>query len=366
MTNRQAPTSNLPVRILDGDPGERVLSVDGAWGAPGLNLSHWPGNTTPADLKHDLSTGIALAFTRLPVEEQRARLDGCTAICNNHYDTDGICAVFALVDPEAAGAREAALLAAARAGDFFQVPSEEAFVIDSIVGGLGDASRSPWAERFAGATDRERHEICTHGALECLPAWLDGDVADLRPLWEPRLAALRADRADLQRAAMDDLVHLSLRVWTAAPGSISSRAGAHCFDPGRHALFDQGNADRHLVMGPSSRAGGGTTYRFVVGTLSWFELVSPAPPPRPDLAALAARLNALEGTGGGDEVAWRHQRPDGASPEVWFGTAEFPPFTEHAEVVLKQSALEASRVKAAVVDALREAWVFPDEDEDDI
>ena len=43
----------LPVRILldpevsPEDPGEPLLSVDGAWGAPGLNLSHWPGNKTP-------------------------------------------------------------------------------------------------------------------------------------------------------------------------------------------------------------------------------------------------------------------------------------------------------------------------------
>ena len=360
---------NLPVRISAGPSADPVISVDGAWDAKGLNLSHWPGNATPADLKHDLSTGIALNFARLGQATRKARAAGCVAICNNHYDTDGICSLYALVHPEAALEQEEALLAAARAGDFFQVPSEEAFIVDAIVAGLNDPARSPWREDFAGLADRERHELCTHRLLERLPRILAGDVEDLRELWEPPVAALRADLADLETATLDDLVHLSLCVWTAPAGAVSTRGGTSRFDPGRHALFGKRTSDRHLVIGPGPAAGtgdaAGNTYRFVVGTLSWFELVSPAPPPRPDLAALAAHLNGLEGTGPGDAAAWRHQSPEGASPELWFGSAEFSPSSEHASVVLTDSALEPHRVKGAVVDALRAAWVFPEDDEDD-
>ena len=57
---------DLPVRIVDGPPAEPVITVDGAIGAPGLNLSHWPGNTTPKELRHDLSTGSALASVSPP------------------------------------------------------------------------------------------------------------------------------------------------------------------------------------------------------------------------------------------------------------------------------------------------------------
>src|SRR5262249_51528808 len=42
---------NLPLRMVEGRTSERLLSVDGAWGQPGLNLSHWPGNATPKELK---------------------------------------------------------------------------------------------------------------------------------------------------------------------------------------------------------------------------------------------------------------------------------------------------------------------------
>ena len=87
----------LPLRIVDGSSPERVISVDGAWGAPGLNLSHWPGNTTPRELKHDLSTGIALNFARLADGRRRELAQGCTAIANNHFDTDGVCAAFARI-----------------------------------------------------------------------------------------------------------------------------------------------------------------------------------------------------------------------------------------------------------------------------
>src|SRR5262245_52723944 len=114
---------NLPLRMVEGKTSERLLSVDGAWGQPGLNLSHWPGNATPKELKHDLSTGIALAFARLPQRERERLAEGCVAIANNHYDTEGVCAVFAVRRPELALPRAEKLLAAGAAGDFFHVPS---------------------------------------------------------------------------------------------------------------------------------------------------------------------------------------------------------------------------------------------------
>jgi hypothetical protein len=356
---------NLPVRVQDQAGSEPVISVDGAWGAPGLNLSHWPGNSTPADLKRELSTGIALAFSRLDAADQAARSAGCVALCNNHYDTDGVCAMLALADPQSAWRHEEALLAAARAGDFFQVPSEAAFVIDAIVTGLTDTQRSPWSARFQGLSDRARHELCTLEVLERLPGWLAGDVDEFKMLWEPRLADLRADLADLSALPEDDLVHLSLSVWQAAPGARSSRStDSPSFDPGRHALFGSRATDRQLVIGPGASPGSGATYRFLIGTLSWFDLPGPTPPPRPDLVALGSTLNELEGTQSSDTVSWQHQSPSGASPELWFGTSEFAPFSQHAQSVLMSSALEPTTVKTAVVDALRAAWVFPDADDE--
>jgi tetratricopeptide (TPR) repeat protein len=91
---------DLPLRIVGSKLEEPAISVDGAWGQPGLNLSHWPGNATPASLRHDLSTGIALALRAAPADERARLAAGCRSIANNHFDTDGCCAMFAVRRPE--------------------------------------------------------------------------------------------------------------------------------------------------------------------------------------------------------------------------------------------------------------------------
>jgi hypothetical protein len=348
---------DLPVRIGDQTaPGERVISVDGAWGAPGLNLSHWPGHTTPLELRHDLSTGSALLFAELPKERQAELAEGCTAIVNNHYDTDGTCALFALRYPELALPRRERLLAAAAAGDLFRFPDDHALCVSAIVDGLADQQTSPWRDRFTGLDERARHETVTHGLFEELPAILDGELAPFAPLWEPVLEAAHRDVEDLALAQRDDLVHLDMTVWTAPRGTTSSRASASrdgltpIFDPGRHAVFGTSEADRALVVGPLQ---GGTTYRFLISTVSWFDLVTRAALERPKLERLAEALNALEGTSQGDEHAWRTQPTDGPSPELWFGTRENPLFSEHAPC-LAPSGLDTVAVRRVIFDAARE------------
>lgn len=349
----------LPIRIVDAVVPERLISVDGAWGQAGLNLSHWPGNTTPAELRHDLSTGVALNFARLPLARRRELAAGCVAIANNHVDTDGICALYAVAHPEAALAREERLLEAAWAGDFFRVPSEHAFQVDATVGGLFDETRSPWREAFAGLGDRERREYVARELVARLADLLDGDLSEYADLWGTALESLRADRADLARAQRDELVHLDVAVHTAPDGLVSSRPHARVphYDPGRHALFATTQTDRALVVGPQ---GAGATYRFVVNTTSWFDLASGPRLPRPDLAQLAAHLNTLEGSDPANEFAWRAQPTASPSPELWFGRGKAAMFAEHAPW-LAPSRLAPKTVKNEIFDAIRAAWTFPDD-----
>lgn len=338
----------LPVRIVDALQPGRLISVDGAWGQPGLNLSHWPGNASPRELRHDLSTGVALNFARLPAARRRELADGCVAIANNHVDTDGACALFAVRHPAAALAREDRLLEAAWAGDFFRVPSERAFQVDAVVGGLYDEERSPWRGRFTGLSGSERRELVTVELVERFAELLDGDLTGYEDLWTPPLEALRADQAELARAQRDELVHLDAAVFTVTGGSGRG--------PGRHALFGTTAADRVLVVAPH---GAGATYRFLINTTSWFDLASGPRLPRPDLDALAARLNELEGADPAGAVAWRAQPTASPSPELWHGLAEAGMFAEHAPG-LAPSRLAPKIVKTALFDALRAAWTFPD------
>jgi len=339
---------NLPVRIVGTPPGEPVISVDGAFDAPGLNLSHWPGNRTPAALRHDLSTGSALAFASLGEDERLRLAPGATAIVNNHYDTDGICALFAVSRPRSALERQAALIAAARCGDFYQVPDEAAFRVDALLTRLADPAVSPLRTELQGLADLERWNLATGHALLDLASILDGDVDPYRDLWEEPLEDLRHDLADLRAAERQEDPALSLTTWTARGGSGSSRGGTTSFDPGRHALFGSTGFDRVLSLGPGAH---GTTARLIFSTRSWFDLVSERLPQRPDLSALVQTLNECEGTDLGGAVAWRTQDPLGASPELWFGTEFDERFSEHSPA-LEPSALAIPVLLAVLRPAL--------------
>ncbi|MFT4542550.1 MAG: hypothetical protein ACI841_003379 [Planctomycetota bacterium] len=350
---------NLPFRIQDEAGTEAVLSIDGSFGAPGLELGHWPGNRTPRELKHDLSTGCALRFMELP-ESERGRLsEGLVAIANNHVDTDGVLALFALLRPKEALARREALLQTAEAGDRFRTPTEAAFQLDQIITVLFDEKRSPWRAHTGGMSRRERHEWCSLRIVDELPAWLDGDIEALEDLWRGPLARLRSDREDLAAAQCDDLVHLSSILWTAPMNRASTAAGETFFDPGRHALFGATRADRVVVLGPSTA---GTHCRMIIGTGSFFDLVDEQVPARPQLALLVARLNELEGSRDGDACAWRSDAQDHASPELWFGVTKTGSFPTHALAYSRPSKLDALRIKSELIEGLRAAFLMSDEE----
>jgi hypothetical protein len=351
---------DLPFRIQTEAGDEPVVAVDGAFDAPGLHLSHWPGNRTPEPLRHELSTGSALLFAELPAEERARLAAGCVAVANNHYDTDGCLAALAVLRPTWALGERQRLLDAAAAGDFFRAPSREAVAVDAALTNLCDPGRSPL--QLSGLEDGERYRAATLDALERVPRWLAGGLEQDAALFAPEVAAWEADAGDLEGALFDDLVHLDYAVWTGAHGRASSRAGAPCWDPGRHALFGATLADRVLSLGPGPE---GTHARFLLSTASWFDLPDRRPHPRPDLAALAAQLNGEEGTRPEDSVCWRHQRQEGASPELWFGTAQTGLFAEHAADALRPSGLGAERIKHLVTEAVRAAWSFSDDPEDD-
>lgn len=338
----------LPIRFVarpsDLPEGAPALTLDGAFpsdgDAAGLHLAHWPGNRTPASLRRDLSTEIAFAFLDLPAAKQTELLNGSEFIALNHYDTDGICALYALTRREEARRHQELLVDVAASGDFHAVRSDHALCIDAALRNLeGD-------DKLA----------LTHEALDLLGELL-GDASAAARRSEQDLAAYRADQAALEAALFDDLIYMDMGVWTAPLRA----AGAPLFDPGRHAFFADGRADRALLLG---RTAGGTTARFVLGTYSFFDVVSRTPSPRPDLAALCTELNATEGCAPDGALCWRHQDPRGASPELWFGKAELPLYAEHAAGYLGESSLTPEEVKAKCIDAVRATWPLPDDDEE--
>ena len=119
----RAPFAFVP---FGQDAAEGDVCCDGLVDGATLHLSHWPGNDTPAEWKRDTSVEIALAYGRSG--EPVAR------VINNHFDTDGVLAVFGLLEPEVAEAHADLLIAAAEVGDFGDWPrSPRAFWLDAAI-----------------------------------------------------------------------------------------------------------------------------------------------------------------------------------------------------------------------------------------
>src|SRR5215510_4618339 len=97
------------------------LSVDGTVDNS-IHFSHWEGNTTPAELKADTSTEIALNLVASP--NRAALTNGIDLVTNNHFDTDGILSVWTVLNGERALELREDLVSAAEAGDFCEFSSE--------------------------------------------------------------------------------------------------------------------------------------------------------------------------------------------------------------------------------------------------
>ena len=156
------------------------VCCDGLVPGAGLHLSHWEGNETPAHLKADTSTEIALRCAR---EGSVSR-----PVVNNHFDADGALSVWALLDPDNALAHEDLIVAAAEAGDFDEWPQNE---------------RGLWLE--AAITKLAQTAADDEAAYRLVLAELPSLVADLearRELWEEQWQRLQSDEARAKELAI--------------------------------------------------------------------------------------------------------------------------------------------------------------------
>lgn len=177
---------------------ERAVACDGLVPGAQLDLSHWAKNRTPAHLKRDTSVEIALAFGE---ERDRPELD---RVVNNHFDVDGVLAVWCLLRPAIARENASAVIAAAEAGDFEEWPIDErglwlSIAIDHLAAGLEDAA------------------AYAH-ALPALDA-LVSEVSKREDLWGASYQALLAAGASLERGSISVEARGQLAVVRHEPGA---------------------------------------------------------------------------------------------------------------------------------------------------
>jgi hypothetical protein len=247
------------------------LSVDGTVDNS-IHFSHWEGNATPAEVKADTSTEIALNLVASP---NRAALTNCIElVTNNHFDTDGVLSVWTVLNGERALPYRELLVSAAEAGDFSEYSSDDGVRVSIAIQGSDQASPnnddgSPLARLLAGEEvddDARAYELVLP-EVERLLTNINNYESLWREGWESVVAAIES----FERGESRVTEYSKISLITLAPGLFSGTG----FSPTRHsapytAISKYAHGELFLIAIPS---GAGWFYRLDYPYYSWAETV---------------------------------------------------------------------------------------------
>src|SRR2546427_12717682 len=235
------------------------LSVDGTVDNA-IHFSHWKGNQTRASVKADTSTEIALNLIAAPNREELTK--GIDLVTTNHFDTDGVLSVWTVLTGERALPSRDKLIAAAEAGDFSELSTEDGVRASIVIQGSDsptDNSGSPLARHMAGEPvddDARAYELVLPHVERVLTQTNDYESL-WRDAWDRIAAALDSFAKGTSRVEEDSEAKLS--VVTLAPEIFSSFG----FKPTRHtapftAIAHHAHGELFLISTPLDR---GWAYR---------------------------------------------------------------------------------------------------------
>jgi hypothetical protein len=277
------------------------LSIDGTVDNA-IHFSHWQGNQTPASVKADTSTEIALNLVAAPDRDQLTQ--GIDLVTNNHFDTDGVLSVWTVLTGERALELRDKLIAAAVAGDFSELSTQAGVRASIVIQGSESATDedagSPLARQLAGAPvhDNARaYELVLPHVEQVLTR-----TNDYSSLWcDPwNRIALALDSFAKGRSRVDEDSQAKISLVTLAPEIFSSSG----FKPTRHcapftAISHHAHGHIFLIATPFA---GGWAYRLDYPYYSWAETIVRPRIERRDFSTFVAVLNELESNPGS---SWR-------------------------------------------------------------
>lgn len=275
------------------------LSIDGTVDNS-IHFSHWQGNTTPAEVKADTSTEIALNLVASP--NRAALTNRIELVTNNHFDTDGTLSVWTVLNGERALPYRDLLIAAAEAGDFSEHSSDNGVRVSIAIQGSDQASPnndtgSPLARLLAGENvddDARAYELVLP-EVERLLTNINDYESLWREGWESVAAAIESFERGESKVTVFSAAKISLI--TLAP-KLFDGAG---FRPTRHAapytaISKYAKGELFLIAIPTSS---GWFYRLDYPYYSWAETVVRPRVERRDLTAVLQLLNSKESNPGG-------------------------------------------------------------------
>jgi hypothetical protein len=281
---------------LDGVP---KLSVDGTV-SNSIHFSHWVGNETPAELKADTSTEIALNLVTAPNRHELTK--NIDLVTNNHFDTDGVLSVWTVMNGESAAKYGDVLIAAAEAGDFSEYTSADGVRISLAIQGSDQAipednTGSPLARLLAGKDvndDARCYELIMPKVEHLLT-----NINDYEPLWREGWKKIvdALESFDRGLSKVTEFQESKISLVTLAPEIFAGEG----FNPTRHAapytaISKFTNGELFVIAIPTDN---GWFYRIDYPYYSWAETVVRPKVTRRDLTSALQNLNAKEGNRNG-------------------------------------------------------------------
>lgn len=266
-------TTAIPNIVVDGSPNQSTV----------LTLTHWPGIAQPAGLGADLSAGMAFNYLR------RADFVEAEAVTNNHFDQDGLVAMFALIDPDRALQHHELLIDVAAAGDFATYRHRNAARASMAIAAFGDPERSPLAAELTGPYDEQCVVLYEHLLERVLTIALDPEpFADLWAAEDQELsaseAALASGAITIEERPDADLAIVDIDEHEPRRSGHRFVANEHI---GAHPMAINNATDRFRILQVHGRR-----YTFTDRYESWVQYLSRRPLPRVDLRPLAEELSA--------------------------------------------------------------------------
>ena len=284
---------DLPNIVVDGSPNEGTA----------LTLTHWPGIHHPEGLEADLSAQMAFLYAKT------GQPMAADVVTNNHFDQDGLVAMYALVEPETSQLHEDLLIDVAAAGDFGTYRYRDAARASMAIARFGDPAGSPIAFELTGPYPEQCAVLYERLLREVLQIALH--PGRFRELWAEEDEQLAASEAALARGAIkiEQLRALDLAIVDIAE-SEPQRSG-HRFG------MSEGYVGAH-PMALNNATGcfrlfqvHGRHYTFTDRYESWVQYRSRRPKPRVDLRPLAQELTAADSS-----TEWTASSPSTLTPQL--------------------------------------------------
>jgi hypothetical protein len=262
----------VPYPLLGGVPN---IVVDGAAQEDTvLTLSHWPGSGSPAQFRADTSTEIVLNYLAEP-GAKKEYAPKVRAVSNNHFDEDGLCAVWAMLNPKLALPWRDLLVDVATAGDFSTYRRPQAAKVVFTVRSFADPEISPVAEKLGDDDDSGSSRYAA--LLPLLEDFLD-ETDRYGPYWGDEWSTMLKSKTAMVMGQVElhEVPHVDLAV-AQAPEAL-------------HPMVLYNNTERLRVL--TALPGGRFCLRYRYE--SWVQFASRPVMPRVDLEPLLPRLQELE------------------------------------------------------------------------